>query len=293
MRKIKLLLILVFAIFFVLLLPKNDVLAACGTFYIAQPEYARCINAEDDDRPINPHDQCTQNPNACCSTQAECEEVYGGGDDDDEDDEPEPLPYPESDEDCGSWIFDPSIQRRVCFALGGGSVISNAVQCSFSNECCRETGLCTKYYGCVYDEFGIPTGECEERYDGGAGQITPDLNSCRVNFCRPPDPDNTMAGRVAVGCVRAGFIHSAIGCISFEDAGQTASFFLRWAIGVGGGIALFLIGVSAIKIMTVKGDEKRLQDARDTLTAAIAGLAMLILSVFILRTATETLLNLF
>jgi hypothetical protein len=88
-------------------------------------------------------------------------------------------------------------------------------------------------------------------------------------------------------------INSAIGCIPFDDVNLTTQFFLRWALGVGGGIALFLIAVSGIKIMTVKDDPKRLQDARDTLSAAIAGIVLIILSVFLVRFLTETLLNLF
>lgn len=88
-------------------------------------------------------------------------------------------------------------------------------------------------------------------------------------------------------------IRSAIGCIPITDINKTTAFFLRWALGVGGGIALFLISISAIKIMTVRGDPKRVQDARDTLTAAIAGIVLIALSVFLVRFLTETLLQLF
>ncbi len=88
-------------------------------------------------------------------------------------------------------------------------------------------------------------------------------------------------------------INSAIGCIPITDINLTTQFFLRWALGVGGGIALFLISVSAVKIMTTKGDPKRVQDARDPLTAAIAGLVLIVLSVFLVRFLTETLLQLF
>ena len=45
--------------------------------------------------------------------------------------------------------------------------------------------------------------------------------------------------------------------------------------------------------MTTRGDPKRLQDARDTLSAAIAGLVLIVLSVFLVRFLTETLLQLF
>ena len=99
---------------------------------------------------------------------------------------------------------------------------------------------------------------------------------------------------VGAGCQRAlGFINSAIGCIPYEDINVTTAFFIRWALGIGGGIALFLISTSAIKIMTTKGDPKKAQDARDTLTAAIAGLVLILLSPFLVRFLTSTLLQLF
>ncbi len=99
---------------------------------------------------------------------------------------------------------------------------------------------------------------------------------------------------VGAGCQRAlGFVNSAIGCIPYDDLNATTAFFIRWALGIGGGIALFLISTSAIKIMTTKGDLKRVQDARDTLTAAIAGLVLILLSTFLVRFLTTTLLQLF
>jgi hypothetical protein len=88
-------------------------------------------------------------------------------------------------------------------------------------------------------------------------------------------------------------VDTAIGCIPITDINATTAFFLRWALGIGGGIALFLISVSAIKIMTTRGDPKRVQDARDTLSAAIAGIVIIVLSVFLVRFLTETLLRLF
>lgn len=103
-----------------------------------------------------------------------------------------------------------------------------------------------------------------------------------------------LRGGVLAECGSRGKgINSAIGCIPIEDINLTTEFFLRWALGVGGGIALFLISISAVKIMTTRGDPKRVQDARDTLTAAVAGLVLILLSVYLVRFMTETLLSLF
>jgi hypothetical protein len=61
------------------------------------------------------------------------------------------------------------------------------------------------------------------------------------------------------------------------------SFILKWAVGVGGGIAFLLIVYSGFMIMTATGDPKRLQAGQELLTSAVSGLILLILSIFILK----------
>ena len=60
-------------------------------------------------------------------------------------------------------------------------------------------------------------------------------------------------------------------------------FILTWAIGIGGGIAFLLIIVAGFQIMTSTGNPERLKAGQELLTSAIAGLIMIIFSVFILR----------
>lgn len=78
-------------------------------------------------------------------------------------------------------------------------------------------------------------------------------------------------------------INTAIGCIPITDQNALVGFILRWAIGVGGGIAFILILVAGFQIMTSRGDPKRLQAGQELLTSAIGGLILLIFSVFILK----------
>lgn len=117
--------------------------------------------------------------------------------------------------------------------------------------------------------------------------------------CGGPNSDLWFCAAARQGhaslCVDNGVtgIESAIGCIPIESVDQTTEFFIRWSLGVAGGLGLFLIASSAIKIMTTKGDPKRLQDARDTLSSAIAGLVLLVLSLYIVRFIAQELLNLF
>ncbi len=80
-----------------------------------------------------------------------------------------------------------------------------------------------------------------------------------------------------------GYIDTAIGCIPFTNTTSLISFILRWALGIAGGIAFLLILVAGFQIMTSRGDPNRLKAGQELLTSAIAGLILLIFSVFILR----------
>lgn len=131
-----------------------------------------------------------------------------------------------------------------------------------------------------------------EQYTCDSGEPSSQDESC---LCQPqitPSYDTSLV--ISTGCKGGkGYVSSAIGCIPYLDSNALTSFFLKWSLGVGGGIALFLIVLSAIKIMATQGDPKKLQDARDSLSSAIAGLVLIILSVYVLRAISEALLTLF
>lgn len=84
-------------------------------------------------------------------------------------------------------------------------------------------------------------------------------------------------------CPGQNAVNTAIGCIPLGDRTQFISFFLRWGMGIGGGIALVLIVVAGFQITTASGDPKRLQAGKELITAAIMGLVLLMFSAFILR----------
>lgn len=78
-------------------------------------------------------------------------------------------------------------------------------------------------------------------------------------------------------------INTAIGCFPVRNLTDFSGFLLRWGIGIGGGIAFLLILYSGFQITTSAGDPQKLQAGRELLTAAIAGLMILIFSVFLLE----------
>ncbi len=60
-------------------------------------------------------------------------------------------------------------------------------------------------------------------------------------------------------------------------------FILRWAVGIGGGIAFLLILYGGFMIMTSSGNPERLKAGQELLTSAIGGIILLIFSVFLLK----------
>lgn len=78
-------------------------------------------------------------------------------------------------------------------------------------------------------------------------------------------------------------INSAIGCIPVKDTNAFMAWILKWAIGLGGGVAFLLIVYAGFMIMTSRGDPKRLSAGQELLTSAIMGLILLIFSVFLLK----------
>lgn len=102
----------------------------------------------------------------------------------------------------------------------------------------------------------------------------------------PNAPLPTMAsGPQFVHCNGGNGIQTAIGCIPIAADNQgtgIASFFLRWGLGIAGGIALILIVYSGFMMSTSTGDPRKLQAGKELLTGAVSGLILIVLSAFIL-----------
>lgn len=77
-------------------------------------------------------------------------------------------------------------------------------------------------------------------------------------------------------------IWTAIGCIP-RDPETIVSVFLRFGLGMGGGVALLMILGSGFMMTVSQGDPKQIDTAKQWLTSAIAGLLFIIFSVTILQ----------
>lgn len=100
----------------------------------------------------------------------------------------------------------------------------------------------------------------------------------------------------SVFCGNGTDINTAIGCIPVlgDTTGAGFSgFLLKWAIGVGSGIAFLLILYSGFMIMTSTGNPERLKAGQELLTSAISGILFLIFSIFILNVIGVNILGIF
>lgn len=110
---------------------------------------------------------------------------------------------------------------------------------------------------------GASPGNCVGQFEPGSG-ITPEQN-----------PTCNIGGQTG--------IDTAIGCIPINDPEAFVGFFIKWGIGIGGGIAFLLIIYAGFQIMTASGNPDALKSGQELMTSAIAGLILIILSVFILQ----------
>ena len=92
-------------------------------------------------------------------------------------------------------------------------------------------------------------------------------------------------------CVKAGKAWTVFGCLPIEPTGFS-TFVLRFAIGIGGGIAFLMMLAGAFTVITSAGDPEKLKQGKRTITKAAIGLLVIIFAIFILRLIGQQLLGL-
>lgn len=78
-------------------------------------------------------------------------------------------------------------------------------------------------------------------------------------------------------------IETALGCIPTKDTTGFIAWILKFAIGIGGGIAFILMLIGVFQIITSSGDPERLKAGKELITSALIGLLMIIFSIFLLK----------
>lgn len=78
-------------------------------------------------------------------------------------------------------------------------------------------------------------------------------------------------------------IKTALGCIPVGSGTNFSAWILRLAIPAGGVVAFIVILIASLQLILSAGDPGKIQAAKGLLTAAISGLVLIILSIFILN----------
>ena len=99
----------------------------------------------------------------------------------------------------------------------------------------------------------------------------------------PGGNQNPTCGTTGAGSTGTDSINTAIGCIPFQNTDVFVGTILKWAVGIGGGIAFLIILLGSFSVMTSAGNPERLKDGQQIITAAVSGLILLIFSIFILK----------
>lgn len=208
--------------------------------------------------------------------------------------------------DC---IYECGDDLAYCHSLYGCYVPSTCGALEEGAGTCTTTDACpdereTRQLDCLPNQICCaPPPECIGTYTGEPG-------TCYFISC-PPDtyydgsnpPDSTGCGFLEVCCTNPSDewiqrnslnpecttsqntvgINTAVGCIGVTNPTTLLSFILPWAIGVGGGTSLILIIVAGFLVMTSGGDPQKARAGKDLLGSAIAGLILIIFSVYILN----------
>lgn len=183
-----------------------------------------------------------------------------------------------------------------CFNNNPGSTYTPLNKTCDSGSCYKQipaAASCASPGKCTYAPGGCPSGSTQ--ISGTCTGVS--YVCCKVTNPTPVPPINNTGYKTKdkVFCVTknpkdgstensaSGLIYTAIGCIPVSNTSDFIAWILRWAIGIGGGISLMLIIVASFQIMTSSGNPEKVQAGKELLTSAVAGLIMLIFSVFILK----------
>lgn len=195
----------------------------------------------------------------------------------------EPLPQKAGDDlnvviQTSPNLFNKTVKITITNDLNGAVLVSTDIPVSSTGQIRPVVSLPSS--GKYRINLSVGSSTCfESTYNFDTSQ----------NTTLPPAPSS---GASVHGTCGDTSIDTAIGCVPFGDQNALFGFFLRWGLGIGGGIAFILILFAGFQIMTSRGDPNRLKAGQELMTAAIAGLLLLIFSVIILKIIGVDILNL-
>lgn len=117
---------------------------------------------------------------------------------------------------------------------------------------------------------------------------TPTIGIDRTKECEYGPAEQKDA---CLNCIKSNNAWTVFGCLPVDASGFTR-FALRFAIGIGGGLAFLTMLAGAFMVITSAGDPGRLATGKKMITSAVLGLLLIIFSLFILRLTGREILGL-
>lgn len=89
-----------------------------------------------------------------------------------------------------------------------------------------------------------------------------------------------------------GKLWTAIGCVPINYSGFISEIVMKTGVGIAGGVAFLYFLYGAFMILTSTGNAEKLEEAKQIITSALAGLILIIFSIFLLKTIGVDILKL-
>ncbi len=188
--------------------------------------------------------------------------------------------------ECSTGTSENPTEALVCREVSGRGRICTYVEgryCESDRQCITETG--NPLSRCIADVCTNP-GEQEDdsQHKGTAFEYCDQVPPSQRDDCRTCIADSTNEQGVQTR------IYTAVGCIDVVGSDLAADL-IRILIGVAGTAAFLSILGAAFLLTTSAGESSKVKQAKELLTAAVAGLLFMIFSVIILDFIGVSVLN--
>lgn len=196
----------------------------------------------------------------------------------------------------GGYAYSPS--EGVCYTVNSFTFTRDTCsgdKVSTDNYCCIFNGpLCAHVLTCA-DATATPACfrgyiDCESRLynksvlPNGQIQCTPNKDKFKAagivsEFFTGTDFEG-VCPRSSDGI---NYVDTAIGCIPTKDFTATVGFVLRWLFLAAGGIIIALVIKNGFTLLTSAGNPEKLKEVKESVTAIVTGVILIIFSLTILR----------
>lgn len=149
-------------------------------------------------------------------------------------------------------------------------------------------GTCTAKKNVAAQTCELDTNNCQTHYTPQVIEKEGSIGTVACSCQCVPDPNNPPP-QPSDAC-----IETAIGPVcGLDNPANFVSWFLKFALGLAGGIAFILIILGGFQILMSSGEPEKIKAGQELITSAIAGLLLIVFSVFILRIIGVEVLKIF